>query len=167
MESSYKYRTMITVNLVNIGKRIKEKTGRVLKALVCHCCGQIFYLCSHCYRGHKYCSKLCKTSAQRAAHREAQKRYRETEKGKKAHCESEKRRRLGKAAKGRFKKVGEMLVRCCKSAVEKAKTKIETVLENPDAEACCHFCHCHGRIVQKFNRAYNRKGKQAKKELMV
>jgi hypothetical protein len=88
------------------------------------------------------------------AHREAQRKYRQTEKGKAAHIESEKRRRLAKAGEGRFRKTYEALVECCKSTVEIAKSAIENLLAQPGKTDCCHICHKHGSIVQNFNRCY-------------
>ena len=67
----------------------------MIKALqiFCGCCGRIFGICRHCYRGQKYCSDQCRTAGYHQTHREAQSNYRQTGKGKKQHCESEKRRR--------------------------------------------------------------------------
>ncbi len=155
-------------NLIKkFAKALKKKTERPVKIIGCPCCGLIFYLCSHCYRGHKYCSVQCRKSAQREAHREAQRRYRQTEKGKKAHRDSEKRRRLGKAGKGGFGLIAETLIECCKSAAEKVKLAIEELLEKPDAKAHCHRCHCRGKIVPKFDRSYVYKEKTKEKRLVV
>ncbi len=134
-------------------KLIKKKIERQLKAIVCHCCGLIFFLCAHCYRGHRYCSKKCRKSSQNAAHRKAQRQYRQTAKGKKSHCESEKRRRLGKAAESKLKKIEVTVVECCKSAVEKAKRYIKNLIANPDPDTRCHFCNARGTVVLNFNRA--------------
>ena len=67
----------------------------MIKALqiFCGCCGRIFGVCRDCYRGHKYCSDACRIAGYHHSHREAQSNYRQTGKGKKQHCESEKRRR--------------------------------------------------------------------------
>ena len=67
----------------------------MIKALqiFCGCCGRIFGVCRDCYRGHKYCSDACRIAGYYQSHREAQSNYRQTGKGKKQHCESEKRRR--------------------------------------------------------------------------
>ena len=130
------------LNRVNMTRPIKKKTERLLKAIVCHCCGLIFFLCPCCYRGHRYCSKKCRKSAQGAAHRKRQRKYRQTDKGKKSHCDSEKRRRLGKAAEGKLKKIEVAVVACCKSAVEKAKRYIEKLIANPNTVARCHCLSC-------------------------
>ena len=61
--------------------------------IFCGCCGRIFGVCRDCYRGHKYCSDACRIAGYHQSHREAQSNYRQTGKGKKQHCESEKRRR--------------------------------------------------------------------------
>ncbi len=126
---------------------------RLLKILCCHCCGLVFCLCSHCYCGHRYCSAECRTAAQRQAHREAQKRYRKTEKGKKAHREAEKRRRMGKSKIRKRSKNREVAVKCCESAVMYAKSVIETGAKLGE-KTYCHFCRCLGVITDKFPRTY-------------
>jgi hypothetical protein len=46
-----------------------------------------------CWRGQAYCCVKCRLAGRRNHHREAQRKYRQSEKGKKAHCEAENRRR--------------------------------------------------------------------------
>ncbi len=130
---------------------------RALLVLPCHCCGLVFLLCSRCYRGHRYCCSECRTAARRQAVREAQRRYRQTDKGKKAHCDAEKRRRTGRS-KGKKKAgtVTELLVKCCTPAVMYALSIINTGSRTGES-GHCHFCGCPGVTVNKFSRAYVRK----------
>jgi hypothetical protein len=60
-----------------------------------HCgrCGLVFLVCRRCWRGQIYCSEECRIEGMRKNHREAERRYRQTDKGKKAHREGENRRR--------------------------------------------------------------------------
>ena len=64
--------------------------------IFCGCCGRIFGICRPCYRGQRYCSDQCRTAGYQQTHREAQSNYRQRDKGKLQHCESEKRRRKRK-----------------------------------------------------------------------
>ena len=49
----------------------------------CRRCGTVFYVCRSCWRGQAYCSDKCRKANQREAHAEAQRRYRQTARGKK------------------------------------------------------------------------------------
>ena len=68
----------------------------LLIQIECKCCLVQFFLCRSCYRGHCYCSELCRTLAKKKAHRKSQSRYRKSEKGRKANKNAEKRRRMKK-----------------------------------------------------------------------
>ncbi len=135
---------------------IKENT-RTLLVLPCHCCGLVFFLCSHCYSGHKYCCNECRTAARRKSARKAQRKYRQTAEGKKAHSEAEKRRRMGRSKEK--KKTGiftEILVKCCTVAVMFALYIVNAGNRTGESRHC-HFCDCPGVTVNKFSRAYVRK----------
>ena len=67
----------------------------LLLEIECRWCGTRFCLCRRCWRGQVYCCEKCRKTAKRQAHQEAQRRYRRTERGRKAHREAEKRRRVG------------------------------------------------------------------------
>ena len=67
-------------------------------SVVCQCCCTHFSICQSCWRGQAYCSDACRLSARRASHRKAQQRYRQTEKGKRAHRLAENRRRHAQRA---------------------------------------------------------------------
>ncbi len=65
------------------------------EAIVVRCreCGTSFGVCRSCWRGQGYCGPGCQEAGQRRLHRQAQRRYRQTEKGKAAHRQAERRRR--------------------------------------------------------------------------
>ena len=128
--------------------------------ITCRWCSARFCVCRGCWRGRCYCSERCRESAQQKAHREAQRRYRRTEKGRRNHREGEKRRRMG-------------LSRKCEEIVDDAGTtqpyrshKMESAeLKDSIAWAqergyrvCrCHVCGCPGIVVQRFaRRGYGR-----------
>ena len=78
---------------------IKDETVVRLIEIQCRWCGEVFCICQSCWRGQAYCSDGCRSASKRKAHKEAQKRYRKTKKGKEAHCEDENRRRMGLSKK--------------------------------------------------------------------
>ena len=65
----------------------------------CKWCGTPFYVCRPCWRGQCYCCDTCRHAAKAQQRREAQRKYRSTDKGKKNHCEGENRRRHGLSKK--------------------------------------------------------------------
>jgi len=71
---------------------------RILKLLRIYCrwCSTEFYVCQSCWRRQAYCQDACRVAGRLKSHRKAQKRYRQTQRGKKVHCLAENRRRLRK-----------------------------------------------------------------------
>ena len=118
----------------------------LLKEIRCRWCGQIFYVCQHCWRGQAYCSDVCRQSSQRQSRRRAQQNYRRTEKGQRRHREAEKRRRM----------------RQNKKTMDDASSTPDSdhakVIQNPEIVAVfCRFCGKPGRIVNDFpRRSYGR-----------
>ena len=119
----------------------------LLKKIHCRWCGQIFYVCQHCWRGQAYCSEACRQAAYKEAHCIAQKKYRQTEKGKKAHRQQEKRRRL---------KTFEKTMDDASSTPDSGHAK---VVRNPEiVTVCCLFCGKPGQVVKNFpRRSYGRR----------
>jgi hypothetical protein len=54
-------------------------------------CRQMFFLCTHCDQGHRYCSKPCSAAARRQSLRRAGAKYQATAAGKRAHCKRQNR----------------------------------------------------------------------------
>jgi hypothetical protein len=94
-------------------------------------------------------------AAKRKQRSEAQRRYRQTSKGKKAHCISENRRRHGLSKKKIKKNMKNMddatttrLPAWCMGlllAIGKRILPVQTT-------TCCHFCGSCGQIVDEFPR---------------
>ena len=121
----------------------------LLLAIECRYCHQTFHLCRSCYRGQCYCCDLCRSTVQREAHRQAQQRYRQTGKGRKAHCRAESRRRL---KKNRLRR---------KNMDDEGSTPggshIIVVMKQAKNSACCCCCGVTGLVVNKFpRRGYGR-----------
>lgn len=113
----------------------------LLKKIRCKHCGSIFYVCRSCWRGQVYCGDICRRIAQQKAHREAERRYRQTEKGREAHRQGEKRRRIRKNEK----------------TVDDEGTTPQLACDNmptnvPGKEVKCHFCGSYGGVVKHFPR---------------
>lgn len=119
----------------------------LLKEIRCKRCGSFFYVCHSCWRGQAYCCKLCRKTAQREAHRKAQEKYRQTEKGKIAHRRQEKERR----SRNSEKTVDD-------DTSTPSKTNDSLCVTSPSSHPCCCFCGKNGWIVDQFpRRGYGRR----------
>lgn len=130
----------------------------LLREVQCRWCGKVFCVCQSCWRGQAYCSDGCRRAAKCRTHREAQRKYRKTEKGKKAHREAENRRRMGLSKKNK-KSVDDAgstlqcsastIARCVKaSAMDQLEWGATPLLRT----GRCHFCGSPGIIVDRFTR---------------
>jgi len=125
----------------------------LLLKIYCGCCGKVFSICRCCHRGHKYCCDECRIIGFRQVHLEAQKKYRQTPKGKKQHSESEKRRRLRKKRKGKLTAVTHKICMCLAMV-------LKSLFQEGDGgqkTGHCLMCSAEGKIVDEFpSRAYGR-----------
>ena len=129
-----------------------------MRRILCGHCGRGFYVCQSCWRGQSYCSEECRGAARREARQATQRRYRRTEKGKKAHREAEKRRRV------RVRKKNGRIVDYEGSTPQCGDATMETSPEGSDegrskgggnaviAVCRCHFCGSWGIVVDRFPR---------------
>lgn len=113
----------------------------LIKKNQCRRCGLIFYLCRSCWRGQAYCGDPCRLAARGEKHREAQHRYRQTEKGREAHRKAERRRRMKKSKKT-VDDQGSTVHACDDSVPSNRSGK----------EIRCHFCGSYGVVVKDFPR---------------
>lgn len=59
----------------------------------CRQCGTTFFVCRPCWRGQSYCHDRCLDESCIIRHREAQRKYRQTELGREQHARAERERR--------------------------------------------------------------------------
>ena len=148
---------------------IENDSAVLLREIQCRWCGAIFCVCQSCWRGQTYCCDACRGAAKRKAHREAQKRYRQTEKGKKAHREAENRRRVGLT-----KKIQPIVddatanLQCSCSKIERSanwgeERQVECGATGSMRTGRCHFCGSPGVIVDQFPRRGYGKGNYSMK----
>ena len=143
---------------------IKNNDFVLLIQIKCRWCGTVFCICRCCWRGQRYCSAECRSAARHKAHREAQKRYRKTEKGKIAHQEAENRRRMGLTQKNEeiLADTGTTLrYSCIKIVFAGLKECDEGNIAPWLRIGRCHICGSWGVIVDRFpHRGYGkRKGR--------
>jgi hypothetical protein len=61
--------------------------------LRCKQCGSLFTICRRCYRGHRYCGKLCREKARRQQQKDANRRYRQSREAREDHRDRQQRYR--------------------------------------------------------------------------
>lgn len=123
----------------------------LLLQLRCRWCELVFYICRCCFRGQAYCCGECRIAGQRQNHREAQRKYRQTEKGKKAHRQAENRRRYDlsqKSQKNMDDASSTVLQGWCMKLAKAVGNRFLYVNKPPR----CHFCGSYGQIVEAFPR---------------
>ena len=134
----------------------------LLVEVCCRWCEVSFCICQPCWRGQAYCSEACRRLGRRRVHREAQRRYRQTQRGKKAHRQGENRRRHGWSKKNE-KKMDDPSSRGLplrviglleESSLRPVYAHFVTVRDEPvfDSSRRCHFCGCKGQVVDRFPR---------------
>jgi len=119
-------------------------------SVFCRHCQRGFCVCRSCWRGQAYCSDVCRLSAGRASHREAQRRYRQSEKGRRAHRKSENRRRYLKnqTYQKNMDDAASTPSTCWYTVVTKNEKEAKITASG---EGCCSFCGRCGVIVRRFS----------------
>lgn len=127
----------------------------LIKRIRCGFCQIVFKICRRCFRGQAYCCSECRILGKREKHREAQRRYRKTAKGKKAHREAENRRRK-RADRASAKKMDDasstlpliwfiVLEICIRIMIPRLAKPLSGI-------GRCDFCGAVGEIVREFPR---------------
>jgi len=119
----------------------------LLKTIQCKHCGLIFHVCRSCFRGQAYCCDFCRHEARKKNHREAQRRYQQTEEGRETRRNAERMRRIKK---------GEKTVADQSSTPESSCDNVQPKWFGGGHR--CHFCGRRGVVVKDFPRqGYGRK----------
>ena len=129
-----------------------RRHAKVLLILIqCRWCDFHFCICRSCFRGQAYCCDECRCAGKRKNHRKAERKYRQTQKGKKNHCESENRRRHGNTQR-KPKNMDDATSTARRPWAMKIVTRIKSCTWRIDLRPFCHFCGIRGRIVEMFPR---------------
>ena len=123
----------------------------LLIRITCRWCGLIFCICRSCFRGQTYCGDPCRVAGKRKNHCEAQRRYRQSDKGKKAHRNAENRRRHG-LIKNNQKNMDDPSSTVLSERVIGVLCRLSTHLFHVKNSSYCLFCGCDGQIVDQFPR---------------
>ena len=114
----------------------------LLCEIECVHCHLSFHICQNCFHGQRYCSPSCRRISQTQAHRKAQQKYRQTDKGREQHSQGEKRRRARKS-QGNIKTVADR-----GTTMPCIQIKMYQISQNQVPR--CHFCGAYGIVVDYF-----------------
>ena len=123
----------------------------LLIAIQCRWCELQFCICRSCWRGQAYCCDACRRAAKLKKHRQAQRKYRQTEKGKKAHRQAENRRRHGNRHH-QSKNMDDAPSIPRRPWAMKVLIHIRSRAWRIGLISTCHFCGAFGRIAVTFPR---------------
>lgn len=115
-------------------------------------CGRRFFICSHCYRGQRYCSDRCRVQARRQQRRSANRRHQQSAEGRLDHRDRQRAYRCRRAA-GVTDQSSGAPVDCVMMAMPQAALVVERRrrYESPQpGSVVCRFCGRRGRWVQPF-----------------
>ncbi len=114
----------------------------------------MFFICSHCYRGQRYCSATCRVQARGQQRRAANGRHQRSEEGRLDHRDRQRAYRCRRAAAGVTDQSSGEPVAYGMMAVPQAALVVERrrLYEGPIAGMIvCRFCGRRGRWVQQFH----------------
>lgn len=144
-----------TILLLPARYKAEGKSILLLRQIRCEWCHILFYICRCCFRGQAYCCDECRIAGKRRNHRKAQRRYRQTPKGKKAHSEAENRRRHRSSEKNQ-KNMDDPsstpMPGYCMSLLTWVRLFVFHARRWCDQAGYCRFCGCSGTIVAEFPR---------------
>jgi len=144
----------------------------VLRLRIClgNQCRAMFFLCSHCDRGQRYCSRACRDRARLDQRRCANRRHQQSPEGRLDHRDRQRQYRQ-RRAQARVTDQGSLSITCpalCRGGPAEV-TAIKTphrsglVLLPPQPDArpgvrlCCRVCGRAGRFIDPFPRIPRRK----------
>ena len=125
----------------------------------CVRCGCQVLICSHCDRGNRYCSGNCSELSRKEKRKEAQQRYEETDKAKKAKAkrqqhyrQRQKEPKVGSTEKATHQGSKRLpLYDLLLIELEKLKKQLQKCHFTNCIHHCCHFC---GAQCQEFIRLF-------------
>jgi hypothetical protein len=137
----------------------------VLRQRFCHAgeCRAMFFLCSHCDRGQRYCSLACRQQARLHQHRSANRRYQQSLEGRLDHRDRqrqyrERRCRARVTDQGSLSSTYSASFPCGAveaTSADAAKPATAVLFppwpENrPGVRLCCRVCGRVGRFIDQF-----------------
>lgn len=118
-------------------------------------CGQVFFLCLRCDRGHRYCGAACSREARRTSLRAAGRRYQSSLDGRVTHAVRQARYRerlrsnVTHHGPGKVPRSAMVRPSPATSATEARPAMEVTHAPRVRPRLCCAFCGVSGRFVRQ------------------
>jgi hypothetical protein len=126
-------------------------------------CGRLFFICSHCDRGQRYCSEPCRLKSRAEQLRAAQRRYLQSPEGREDQSDRQRAYRLRKAALSRASASESVIDHAPKSPPTSCMITPQPVLalikaprqhsHSNDGWVICQFCGRAGRFLFPLTRS--------------
>ena len=107
-------------------------------------CGAVFYLCSSCDRGQRYCSERCREKARRRQRRAANRRHQGSDEGRLDHRDRQREYRLRTVRRVTDQGSGSGV---CSSTL---RPLTELFFEAGVGEVFCRLCGRRGTLIDPF-----------------
>ncbi len=127
-------------------------------------CHAVFFVCSRCERGQRYCSHTCSHRARLLQHRHANRRYQSSREGKRDHCQRQEQYRQRRAQSIVTDHSSNSISFPASSDCEKVEAAVTDTprpsraaelprwTENwPGVCRCCRVCGRTGSVVSTFS----------------
>lgn len=115
----------------------------------------MFFICSHCYRGQRYCSEVCRSQARRQQRHSANRRHQQSREGRLDHRDRQReyrQRRAMASVTDHTSQAGDgygmMGLPTALAAVREPRRLYESPMPGP---VVCRFCGRRGQWVQTFH----------------
>jgi len=123
----------------------------ILISVFCRWCNNDFCICRSCWRGQAYCGDACRRNGHLQSRCKAQQKYRQTDKGKRAHCLDENRRRYRKTPPVKNNMDDATSNRPLNMHIRMTRRDNSAPFHSTFWNRC-HFCGRSGEIVDQFPR---------------
>lgn len=116
-------------------------------------CGQMFFICPHCFRGQRYCSEVCRAQARRQQRRAANRRHQQSREGRLDHRDRQREYRRRAAARVTDHSsqagggCGMLGLLPAPTGVREPRRLYESPMPGP---IVCRFCGRRGHWIQTF-----------------
>lgn len=139
------------------------------RQISCHAanCGEVFFVCSRCERGQRYCSDNCRKYVRRIQQRAANRRHQQSEEGRLDHRDRQRAYRQRRAERrvtdhsyeptNSHVSINPADFRPLAKRFFSIRTKLNGRVGSVNKALTCHICGRRGRLINPFHGLRGRK----------
>ena len=134
----------------------------VLRSRLCQGrdCNILFFICSHCDRGQRYCGRICSAVARVRQRREANRRHQCSAEGQLDHRDRQREYRQRQTQTRVTDQGSPPVISPAISDCGEEMAAPDTGVKATTARLCCRFCGRSGRYVNPFPRIPKRRWRE-------